>query len=66
MDVLVEKPIAANLNEAEQLLALAEVQGLAIVQELVRAKSTIDNEDEAGLRLLAARIEEQFDEIERR
>jgi len=45
---------------------LAEVQDLAIVQELVRAKSTIKNEDEAGLRRLAARIEEQFDEIERR
>ncbi len=45
---------------------LAEVQDLAIVQELVRAKSTIKNEDEAGLRRLVARIEEQFDKIERR
>jgi len=45
---------------------LAEARDLAIVQELVRAKSTIKNEDEAGLRLLAARVEEQFDEIERR
>ncbi|NIA21892.1 MAG: V-type ATP synthase subunit A [Anaerolineaceae bacterium] len=45
---------------------LAEVQGLAIIQELVRAKSTIKNEDEAGLKLLATRVEKQFDEIERK
>jgi len=45
---------------------LAEVRSMAIVQELVRAKSTIANNDEEGLRGLTKRVDEQFDRLERR
>ena len=45
---------------------LAEIRQLPIVQQLVRAKSTIANDDVEGLRSLSARLEEQFAEIERR
>jgi len=45
---------------------LADLRGLPIVQELVRAKSVIANGDADGLKQLAARLEQQFDELERR
>jgi len=45
---------------------LAEIRQLPIVQQLVRAKSTIANDDLDGLRALATRLEEQFAEMERR
>jgi V/A-type H+-transporting ATPase subunit A len=45
---------------------LAEIRQLPVVQELVRAKSTIANDDEAAMAQLATRIEEQFGELERR
>ena len=45
---------------------LAEIRELPVVQELVRAKSTVANDDADGLRQLASRLEEQFNEIERR
>ena len=36
------------------------------VQELVRAKSTVANDDAEGLKVLLARVEHEFDELERR
>jgi V/A-type H+/Na+-transporting ATPase subunit A len=45
---------------------LAEVRELPILQELVRAKSTVANDDDDAMRQLAARLEEQFEEVERR
>ena len=45
---------------------LAEVRELPILQELVRAKSTVPNDDDEAMRQLAARLEEQFEEVERR
>jgi V/A-type H+-transporting ATPase subunit A len=45
---------------------LADVRGLPIVQELVRAKSVIANDDAEGLKQLAGRLDQQFDELERR
>jgi len=45
---------------------LAEVRSMAIVQELVRAKSTVPNDDEEGLRGLTKRVDDQFDRLERR
>jgi V/A-type H+-transporting ATPase subunit A len=44
---------------------LGQVQELPVVQELVRAKSTIPNEDKEGLRKLGSRLDQQFDELER-
>jgi V/A-type H+-transporting ATPase subunit A len=45
---------------------LADIRSLPIVQELVRAKSVIANGDAEGLKQLAERLEQQFDELERR
>ena len=45
---------------------LADVRSLALVQELVRAKSTVANDDAAGLKKLLVRVEHEFDELERR
>ncbi|MBN2581823.1 MAG: V-type ATP synthase subunit A, partial [Planctomycetes bacterium] len=45
---------------------LAEVRSMAVVQELVRAKSTVPNDDEEGLQALTKRVDEQFDQLERR
>jgi V/A-type H+-transporting ATPase subunit A len=45
---------------------LADIRGLPIVQELVRAKSVIANGDAEGLKQLSGRLEQQFDELERR
>jgi V/A-type H+-transporting ATPase subunit A len=45
---------------------LTEIREMPIVQELVRAKSVIPNDDAEGIKQLVLRVDQQFDELERR
>ncbi len=49
----------------EHGVPVAHIRELSVVQDLVRAKSTIRNDDEKGLQALLNAVEEQFNELEK-